>query len=72
MNKTEIKFYESKEEYLGVTDFIHFGRAIFASGLNRSTIQRRMSKVLNKRDYPDFTLDEMLDHFEFLSKLKNQ
>lgn len=70
MNRTGIAFMASKNADPAFTDFIHFGRAVVATGLSRATIQKRMSRLINKHDFPEFTLDEMLDHFEFLSKLE--
>src|SRR3989344_6828860 len=70
-NKTEIAFIKSKSGDPVLTDFVHFGRAVVCTGLKRSTIQKRMSQLVNKNQYPEFTLKEMLNHFEWMSKLKN-
>ena len=70
MNKTEIAFTASKNADPVLTNFVHFGRAVVFTGLNRATIQKRMSRLINRHAYPEFTLDEMLDHFEQLAKMK--
>lgn len=71
VNNTEIAFFKSKANDPALTDFVHFGRAVVFTGVSRATIQKRMSKLLNRKDYPDFTLDEILDHFQWLSNLEN-
>lgn len=63
-------FFASKEQTESVTDFIHFGRAIVSKRYDEDTIKKRMNQLLKLSDYPEFTEDEMLTHFNSLTRLK--
>jgi len=56
-------FLKNKEDLMGVTDFVCFGRAVLGRELPRKVLRKRLHKLIDLEDYSEFTETEMLDHF---------
>lgn len=68
-DKFLIEFERRCAEDPGLTSFIHFGRCVLGKKWEGEMIRHQLLKCINIKDYPDFTLDEMITHFIQLSQM---
>ena len=65
-------YRDAMNEDSSVTGFIHFGRLVFGKKLKPNVLKKKLFKLIDLDDYPEFTLQEMLDHFQKLTNMEKR
>lgn len=69
-SKFLIEFEDNCTMDKSVTTFINFGRTVQGKNMKPNKIKRLFKTIVGLQNYPEFTIDEVVNHFVQISSRK--